>query len=107
MRLNSDVQMSMVSESRLAGDAKAAARAAEDARLKEACAGFEAIMLQTMLKGMRQTLPGDGIFGQGQAEEIWQSRLDQELAERISKGGNSPGLRDFLYRQLSRSGGDG
>ncbi|MCW7752378.1 rod-binding protein [Desulfobotulus sp. H1] len=107
MRLDSGVQMAMVSESRIAGDVKAAAKIAEKERLKEACAGFEAIMLQTMMKAMRQTLPEGGIFNRSQAEEIWESRMDEELADRISRGHNSPGLRDFLYRQLARPDSEG
>jgi flagellar protein FlgJ len=97
--------MTLGAGSRVAGDVKTGVREKEDARLKEACAGFEAIMLHTMLKAMRQTLPEGGIFDRSQAEEIWESRMDQEIADRISKGAGSPGLRDFLYRQLSRPSG--
>lgn len=102
MRLDPGVQMALGTGSRVAEDVKAAAREKEAARLKEACAGFEAVMLHTMLKTMRQTLPEGGIFDRSQSEDIWQSRMDQEVTERIAKGPSSPGLRDFLYRQLSR-----
>lgn len=101
MRMDAGIQMSMGAGNRVVGDLKAI-QDKEDAKLKEACAGFEAVMLNTMLQAMRKTLPEGGIFDRGQAEDIWQSRMDEEVTDRLAKGPGSPGLRDFLYRQLSR-----
>ncbi len=76
---------------------------AEDKALKEACAGFEAILMQTMLKSMRQSLPGDALFKESNATNIYKSMQDQYLAETLSKGPSSIGLKDFLYEHLKDS----
>ncbi len=76
----------------------------DDKELKEACQGFEAIFLNTMMKSMRDTLPGDGLFGKSQGMDIYQSMLDQGLTENISKGENSSGIGEYLYRELQGQG---
>ncbi len=70
--------------------------------LKEACQGFEAIFIQSMIKSMRSTLPGDDFFGGGQGMDIYTSMHDQYLAEKISRGENGTGIGEYLYRELTR-----
>lgn len=76
---------------------------AEDKKLKAACADFESLFLEMMLKSMRDTLPGDSIFDKGLADDIYQSMHDQKLSENIAHGNNNLGLGDSLYRQLTRN----
>lgn len=71
--------------------------------LKEACQGFEEIFLNTMMKSMRSTIPDDGLFGKSHGMDIYTSMHDQYLAEKISKGENSTGVGEYLYRQLQNS----
>jgi len=71
--------------------------------LKEACAGFEAIFLNTMIKSMRKSLPGNALFKESNGMSIYRSMHDQYLSEQLSKGNESIGLRDFLYKQLKDS----
>lgn len=79
-------------------------KAMQEAKLKEACAGFEAIFLHSMLKSMRQSLPGDAVFKESNSGNIYQSMYDQYLAENLSKGsGSSIGVKEFLYEQLKDS----
>ncbi|OQY02673.1 MAG: flagellar biosynthesis protein FlgJ [Desulfobacteraceae bacterium 4572_130] len=75
----------------------------EQKELKQACQGFEAIFLRTMLKSMRATLPKDNIFGQNHGMDIYKSMYDQHLADKISKGNNSVGIGNFLYKHLEKS----
>lgn len=75
----------------------------KDRELKDACAGFEAIFMKEMLQSMRKTLPGDALFKESNATNIYKSMQDQNLAETLSKSQKSLGLRDFLYQQLKGS----
>ena len=75
----------------------------KDKELKDACAGFEAIFMNEMLQSMRKTLPGDALFEDSNASNIYQSMQDQDLVENLSKSQNSLGIKDFLYQQLKKS----
>ncbi|MBF0259441.1 MAG: rod-binding protein [Desulfamplus sp.] len=72
----------------------------DEKALKEACQGFEAIFLNTLLKSMRSTIPEESLFGKSQGMDIYTSMHDQYLAEKISKGENSTGIGEYLYKQL-------
>jgi len=75
----------------------------KDKELKDACAGFEAIFLKEMIQSMRNTLPGDALFEESNATNIYKSMQDQNLAENLSKSHESVGLKEFLYQQLKGS----
>jgi len=75
----------------------------DDKALKEACQGFEAVFLNTMMKSMRSTIPEDGLLGKSQGMDIYTSMHDQYLSEKISRGENSTGIGEYLYRQLQKS----
>jgi peptidoglycan hydrolase FlgJ len=68
-------------------------------KLKKACSDFEALFLARMLKQMRQSIPQNGLLGNGPGKEIYQSLMDQELAKKISQRGGV-GLGENLYRQV-------
>ena len=71
----------------------------QDKKLKEACQGFEAMFMELMYKKMRDTVPEDSLFGNSNANKIWQSMLDSELMQQGAKAGGM-GLADMLYKQL-------
>ena len=71
--------------------------------LKEACAGFEAIFLNKMIKSMRDTLPGDGLFQESNGMDIYKSMYDRHLADELSRSKESIGIKEFLYDQLKKS----
>ena len=77
--------------------------AKKDEQLKEACAGFEAIFLNTVLKSMRDSLPGDSLFGESNGTNIYKSMYDQYLSDHLAAGQTSMGLKEFLYNQLKSS----
>jgi murein DD-endopeptidase MepM/ murein hydrolase activator NlpD len=71
----------------------------KDAKLKKACDDFEAVFTYEMLKSMRKSIEKCDLFHGGQAEEIYESMLDQELAQNMAgKGSNS--ISEILYNQL-------
>lgn len=80
-----------------------AGQALKEKELKKACEGFEAIILNTMIKGMRESLPGDALFGESNSTSIYQSMYDQYLSEEISKKHQSVGIKEFLYQELKKS----
>ncbi len=80
---------------------KKASKLSEDRELKEACQGFEAIFLKSMLKSMRTSLPGEALFETGNhGMDIYKSMHDEYLAEALSKQGNGIGIGEFLYNEL-------
>lgn len=72
-------------------------------QLKEACAGFEAIFLNTMIKNMRKTLPGDALFEDSHGMNLYKSMQDQYLAEELSKSKSGVGIKEYLYDELKDS----
>lgn len=70
-----------------------------DKELKEACQGFEAMYMELMYKKMRDTVPEDELFGDSNADKIWQSMLDSEMMQQAAKSGGV-GVADMLYKQL-------
>lgn len=76
------------------------ARAQLEKRLKDACEGFESMLLSIMYKEMRNTVPKNQLFGDDNAHEIWQSMLDTAMMEEAAKSGGI-GLADLLYKQLA------
>lgn len=81
----------------------AAAEAAKDGKLRDACQGFEEMFMEMMYKEMRNTVPDDTLLGNSNADKTWQSMLDSEMMKSATKGGGV-GLADMLYRQLSPQG---
>jgi peptidoglycan hydrolase FlgJ len=74
---------------------------APSSALREAAGQFEALLVQTMLKGVRTTSLGSGLFD-SDSTDMYRDLLDQQLALQISRG-RGLGLADMLARQL----GDG
>lgn len=67
--------------------------------LKNACRDFESLFVNYMLKQMRQTVPQDGLFGGGQAEKMYTSMMDTEVAKEISRQ-RGLGLAPMMYHQM-------
>lgn len=77
-----------------------AAKAARQARdLRQAAEGFEALLLNQLLKTSRETSFENELMG-GQAVSTARSLLDQTLAEK-SAGASGLGLADAIERQFS------
>ncbi len=89
-------QMNTEAKLKAAQDAK---EAKEDAKLKEACKGFEAMFLNMMYREMRNTVPKNELFGNSNADDILRDMLDTQMVDNIADGGGV-GLADMLYKQL-------
>lgn len=74
-------------------------------KARETAEKFEALMLQTMLKAMRKTMPGNKLFGSDQAD-MYMDMFDQHLSANISKS-KSLGIADTIYRQIAPQGVEG
>ena len=72
----------------------------QETALDQACRDFESVFINYMLQQMRRTIPQDGLFNGGQAEQIYTSMLDSETARSISNQ-RGLGLADLLRHQLS------
>lgn len=71
-----------------------------EAKVREACRGFETMFLSMMYRQMRATVPDNTLFGNSNSQKIWQSMLDDSLMEEVSKAGGV-GLADMIYKQLT------
>lgn len=72
----------------------------KEKKLRQACADFEAIILEKMLSTMRESVPKSGLLETGFAEATYQAMHDQELAKQLANG-KGMGLGDKLYHDLT------
>ncbi len=86
--------MAGLKESSLSTDTK------KEGKLREACEGFEAILLKQLLTTMRKSVPKSGLLEAGPGQEIYQDMHDDQLARSMAKG-RGMGLGETLYRQVS------
>ena len=78
---------------------KSACSEKDDAKLKEACEGFESLFLNMMLKEMRKTVH-ESESGSSYAMGMYQEMLDEEITKTASKG-KGIGIADAMYNQIS------
>lgn len=67
--------------------------------LRKVCREFEAILTQSVFKGMRATVQAGGLIERGMGTEIFEELMDVELAKRAAQG-QGLGIAEALYRQL-------
>ncbi|HEY6897115.1 MAG TPA: flagellar assembly peptidoglycan hydrolase FlgJ [Rhodocyclaceae bacterium] len=84
---------------------KRQARDNDPQALKAAARQFEALFLQMVLKSMRDATPKDGMFDSDQTR-MYESLLDQQLAQVMSSKGGGTGLAAMIEKQLGRSAQD-
>ena len=68
-------------------------------KLKKSCADFEAVFIQQLLKSMRQTVMKSDFMGNGTGKDIYESLVDQELSQSLSKRGGL-GLGKMIYDRM-------
>lgn len=81
------------------GTSATLSREENEARLKKACDQFEAILVNMVLKSMRDASPKEGLFGGGLDQEIYTSMMDDSFAEAVSKG-RRLGISQAMFEQL-------
>lgn len=83
---------------------QAAIEKKDEKGLKEACRQFEGIIIEMMYKQMKATVVKSGFLEQDPGTDIFNSMLDEKLADIASQSGGF-GLAETLYKQLSRQYG--
>ena len=74
-------------------------RAPEKKEILDQCREFESVLVNSMLKSMRNTVEKSDLFSGGKGGEIYTALLDQQYAVMISKNSRT-GLAEELYRQV-------
>uniref|UniRef100_I2Q2W0 Metalloendopeptidase-like membrane protein n=1 Tax=Desulfovibrio sp. U5L TaxID=596152 RepID=I2Q2W0_9BACT len=70
----------------------------KEAKLREACQGFESVFISQLFAKMRATVPKDGIL-HGHYEDQYYSMFDKAMSDKMAADGGI-GLADMMYRQL-------
>lgn len=71
-------------------------------KIKEASEEFESFLLYYVLKSMREAIPKSDLL-HSNAEDIYTSMLDQEIAKKSVQKGEGLGLASIIQQQLTRS----
>jgi len=78
----------------------------KEAKLRQACADFESIFVNYVLRSARKTLPQQGLFHDTREARIYESMMDEQMARCVA-GGRGLGLGELLYEQLEKHGNHG
>lgn len=73
-----------------------AARAADEAKLKQSAEALEGLFVQQLFQAMRASVPTDSLLERGPGEDLFTSMLDERMAEDVA-------TRDTGARDLSVS----
>lgn len=74
-------------------------KAQKDKELKEACAAFEGMFMDMMMKTMRKATMESSLIKKSNGEKIFTEMLDQQYVDILAKRGDS-GLGNMLYEHL-------
>ncbi|MBF0165256.1 MAG: rod-binding protein [Magnetococcales bacterium] len=75
---------------------------ADQKRLNDATADFEAMFIQQLFKSMRRAVPEDPngrLFAKSSGEKIFQEMLDSEYSKNMSRGNSGLGLKEAIFKQ--------
>ncbi len=70
--------------------------------LKQLCQDFEAILIHSLFKEMRQTIPDDGYLEPGQGTDWYQEIMDMEVARDMARKGGL-GLAPLIYAEFQNA----
>jgi flagellar protein FlgJ len=70
-----------------------------DEELKRVTQQFEALLLNMMIREMRETIPDATLFPDSMEKEIFTGMLDEKIAERFAERGGI-GISRMLFDQL-------
>ena len=90
-----------VLDSKAAADLRSKMKSDPQAGLKQAAQQFEGLLLQMMLKSMRDATPQDGLMDSDQTR-FFTSIMDQQLAQNLSSQGKL-GFAKLIEQQLGRN----
>jgi flagellar protein FlgJ len=70
-------------------------------KLRKACQDFEAILIATMFKDMRNTVPDSGLLGESNERQMFVEMMDQQVATELAHS-QGLGIGEALYGQLQK-----
>ncbi len=76
-------------------------------RLQQACADFEALLIQKLFQTMRAAIPKSGLVDAGAAEDIYTAMLDQQVARDLALQGGlglSARIKEQIVNTMRHSG---
>lgn len=76
-------------------------QARDEQQLKETCAEFEAVMVQSMFKAMRGSETEDGLVEKDMASEVYRDLFDGQVARELAHE-QSMGIGQQIYKQLEK-----
>ena len=79
---------------------------ADDAELQAASRQFESLLLNSMIREMRSTIPESGLFPNSMAEDIFTSMLDEQYGDLMANGGGI-GLARLIVEQMGQKNAPG
>ena len=79
---------------------KGSIKAGDDAALRKVAQEFESLLLNLVMKTMREARFGDGLFD-SQGEQVFQGMLDQQYAQSLA-GSKGIGLADMIVNQVKQ-----
>lgn len=68
--------------------------------LKAAAEQFESLFIQQLLTQMRKTVPKSDLFGNRNAENLFESMYDEQLSIEMARAGGM-GLAAVIYQQMA------
>lgn len=78
------------------------AKAKRDKELREACAAFEGMFMDMMMKTMRKASMESSLIKKSNGEKIFTEMLDQQYVDILAKTPNT-GLGETLYKHLKET----
>ncbi|MBF0369501.1 MAG: rod-binding protein [Magnetococcales bacterium] len=74
-------------------------------RLREATADFEALFVRQLFSAMRKAVPEgeEGLFAKSNGEKIFREMLDGEYANIISRRPNGLGMKESIFKEMTRN----
>lgn len=91
-----------MSDLRIAAPLAPVTPSSEELRLRKVAQQLEGVFVHELFKAMRQTVPHDGVIDGGAGEEMFQSMMDQHIADQLPAKWEH-GLGAAVYRQLRGS----
>ncbi len=78
----------------------------DEAAIRKFSEDFEALFVQRLMKEMRKSVPKGGLMEKSLSMEWFEEMFDEAVAKEISAG-ESIGMAQIIYEQLTRSPGEG
>lgn len=105
MNITNAIQKTNTSLLKSPDGAKAKSAEEKDAELKKACAAFEGMFLEMMMKTMRKSITESSLIKKNNGEKIFTDMLDQAYVDELVKTPKT-GVGESLYRFIKETSPD-